>query len=116
VVVHGIADLFWHWPVLAYIVAHGSPPGRLVMTTMLLQAGVADTTKCRLGDVDRSGMMVRLLESHDVSKNKGRAQENGFMHEQVDVIWLGVDRIFMEGLIWRVRGAHYEATAAMLIP
>jgi hypothetical protein len=66
VVVHGIADLFWHWPVLAYIVAHGSPPGRLVMTTMLLQAGVADTTKCRLGDVDRSDMMVRLLESHGV--------------------------------------------------
>jgi hypothetical protein len=49
------------------------------------------------------------------------------MHEQVDVVWLGVDRIFMEGLIWmfsvvilgvqvRVRGAHYKATAALLIP
>jgi hypothetical protein len=69
------ADRFKEWPLLAYILAHPAGPApRLIMATALFQAGVVDTTKWRIGDVDRSDMTVQLLERYGV-KVVTRAQD-----------------------------------------
>jgi hypothetical protein len=62
------AGRFREWPLLAYILAlqDNPTPARLIMATALFQAGVVDTKKWRIGDVDRSDMTVQLLERYGV--------------------------------------------------